>query len=482
MRCMKIGTKCADLVVGPALSLSHHPLFCSCSRFARSLPHAARSENAILQAKVKELSAQVKILTVEKAALLAEVELYRQEAALPNFSQLALGGGGAAESKMDVDAPSAASSAAAASAFVKSGNGVYCQNPDVVLRQLHDNSNPLTVSMSPDETVLVSGGADRSVHFVRWGAVEGDVTATGSKHACRVVDFAAPVICVSASGRSSRRNNLVAAGGMDGSVSLLRYKIDSGGAVQAEKVSILSAVLHPHKKYVKRVEWSPNGAFLATAGADGNIHVYEISVDMAEAMDDDDDDWSIGVSHLQSLHLSGPVECLAFASDTRLLAHARGTAVLTEFNLAEDCAVSETNLNTNHSHAVSGGFEEHVSFCCLDMQVSPCRKFLALATDNHRHMVLDLATKRQVRNLYGHAADHFGTPVLAWSCNGQYLYCNDQHASALIVYDIAASRIVQSISRPHARPIKALWSSRRTNTLVTTSFDRDTVVWFAPAE
>ena len=51
----------------------------------------ARTENATLKAKVKELTEQVKVLTVDNAALLAEVEIYRKEAALPTFSKLALG-------------------------------------------------------------------------------------------------------------------------------------------------------------------------------------------------------------------------------------------------------------------------------------------------------------------------------------------------------------------------------------------------------
>ena len=51
----------------------------------------ARTENATLKAKVTELTEQVKVLTFENAALLAEVEMYRKEAALPTFSKLALG-------------------------------------------------------------------------------------------------------------------------------------------------------------------------------------------------------------------------------------------------------------------------------------------------------------------------------------------------------------------------------------------------------
>ena len=202
--------------------------------------------------------------------------------------------------------------------------------------------------------------------------------------------------------------------------------------------------------------------------------------------DENDDDWfsRIQITYWHSLHLSGPVECIAFTSDMTLVAHARGTPVLTEFNLTDDCAVTEINLNTNHANAIRGGFDDHVSFCCLDLKMSPCRQFLAVATDHDRHMILDWRDpqKHQVRNLYGHAADAYSSPVLAWSGNGQYLYCNDQHTSALTVYDIAASQIVQSLLQPHTRPIKALWASQHTNTVVTTAFDRETVVWLAPAE
>jgi hypothetical protein len=87
---------------------SQHTLIVAC--------FLARTENVVLSAKVKELSAKVKVLTVENASLLAEVEMYRKEAALPNFSNLALGQ--ASPSNMDMD------DAVVSDAFVRSGNGV----------------------------------------------------------------------------------------------------------------------------------------------------------------------------------------------------------------------------------------------------------------------------------------------------------------------------------------------------------------------
>jgi len=431
---------------------------------------------------VKELSLQNRMLTAEKAALEAEVEIYRKEAALPNFSSIALG-----NKSMEVDNDGASKNNN--TAFLKSGNGIFCQNPDVVLSKLHGSANPLTVALSPDETVLVSGGADGSLNLVQWGAVDtANGNAIAAKYTCRVTpDFTAPVICVAVA-----PPNWIAVGGMDGSVALVTYR-SSGPQLTARRHAASLGRFQAHRKYVKAVKWSPNGRTLATCSADGNIHLYTVERGTmmddggGDDNDDDDEDNSVRVQHRQSFHLPGPVECLCFASDTVLLAHARGTAVLTQFDLTDDeGAVTEINLNTNHANEAlpNGGFADHVSFTVLDLQISPCGQFLALATDCHRHMVLDLhrAGAPQVRNLYGHQADGFSSPVIAWSANSQYLYGSDQHQAVVWVYDVAASKIVSQLQRAHTRPVKALFSSPRTNTLVTTSFDRETVVWLAPAE
>lgn len=78
----------------------------------------ARTENAVLSAKVKELTEKVKELTLENAALLAEVEMYRKEAALPNFSKLALGQA-SPSNMMDTE-----DNAMTTDDFVRAGNGV----------------------------------------------------------------------------------------------------------------------------------------------------------------------------------------------------------------------------------------------------------------------------------------------------------------------------------------------------------------------
>jgi WD40 repeat protein len=113
------------------------------------------------------------------------------------------------------------------------------------------------------------------------------------------------------------------------------------------------------------------------------------------------------------------------------------------------------------------------------MDMAPFGDYLALATDTSRNIIIDWTTGRQVRNLYGHQNDGFSQPKIAWSKNGQYLYGNSQDGSAVCVWDIASSEIVDRLES-HTSTVRDVFSSHSTNTLVTTSFDKKTQIWLAP--
>jgi WD40 repeat protein len=83
--------------------------------------------------------------------------------------------------------------------------------------------------------------------------------------------------------------------------------------------------------------------------------------------------------------------------------------------------------------------------------------------------------------LYGHQNDSYSQPKIAWSNNGQYLYGNTQEETAICVWDIASSSIVDRL-QGHTNVIRDMFSSTLTDTLVTTSFDKKTQFWLAPAE
>lgn len=163
----------------------HHICFSLTARCS----HIARSENSVLNEMVKELSLKVKLLTAENQSLLAEVEMYRKEAAMPNFSNLALGKAASADG-MDVDEPP--------DEFIKSGNNQFPSDCAVTLNNLHNDSNILCCAVNPDDTVLATGGADHGLALCQWGAALAPTPGAADnvvKHAVHV-NCPGPVICV----------------------------------------------------------------------------------------------------------------------------------------------------------------------------------------------------------------------------------------------------------------------------------------------
>jgi WD40 repeat protein len=411
---------------------------------------SARSENAVLKEKLKTLAQKCHVLTVENEVLKAEVEIYRQEGGGPNVSSVV------AQVSSSTDAMSKQEDAT--EDFIKSGNGVYASSCGVNLEKMHDIANLLSCSLSPDDTVLCSGAADGTMMLCQWGAALNgqDVMSKAVKITC-----SAPVICNAFAAKL--RFPFVVGGCMDGSVHLVKYSTPISGI---EAKAIVPCTIK-HGKYVKCVAWSPTENLFASASADGTVQVHKV---VWNGYDD-----NVSIETVQSLHVAGPVEALCFHQH-HLCAYARGTPYLSYFDLEQDYLHTKINLNQGPGNGV---FSDHVSFCVMDMV--PKNKFLALATDINRNIVLDFETGKQVRNLYGHKNDGYSNPKLAWSASGQYLYGNTQEDSHVCVWDIASSQFVNKLGG-HTNPVRAMFSSSLTDTLVTTSFDKMTKIWLAPAE
>jgi WD40 repeat protein len=442
----------------------------------------------VLQKRVRELTARVKTLSIENESLKAECEIYRQEAALPNFSNLALGRGGgdgaASEQQLlqqlTMNDP-----------FVRSGNGIYPQDNPVTLTNLHDHSNHLTCALSPDDdAILASSGADATVRLVPWGLVVSSDNNNNNNNqdaalvAGAVISCQAPAVTIAF---SPVLRGVLAAGCMDGSVVLIHYELttcmDTTSSRRLETTTL--ALEKKHVKYVRTVAWSHKEPILATSSADGCIYLYRVRLggfDMTE----------LSVEFMESLHLQGPIESMCFSENNQLICHVRGTPFLFYFDLNKNLAQSKINLNTTTAaeNVAGGGCDSHVSFTLMDLK--PFQdKYLAAATDTSRNMILDLATGRQIRNLYGHTNDLYSHPKVAWSSNGQYLLGNTQNEGIVCVWDIASSQIVNRLQPTAASTvmpttgggttIRDMFSSRTTDILVTTSFDKTTRLWFAPA-
>lgn len=402
---------------------------------------------------MKYLEGRCKVLTIENQSLLAEVEIYRNEATSQPSTGAALTDAGSANShgldKRDY--------------FVKGGDGVYAKSKEVLLENLHGGANILCCSLSNDDSVAATGGADRFVTLCQWEKAFGAESTDSIVEMAARVDCDAPVIAIDFA-RKGYTTKFMAAGCMDGTVHVIFYEL-VGTELQAFEVA---KGYIKHGKYVKALAWSPTENILASASADGCVQVHKLAWNLVDAT-------SVTLEKVETLQLPGPVECLCFKKN-HLCCYARGTPYLMYFDLDDNFVLQKINLNQGPGNA---GFDEHVSFAVMDM--APHDDFLALATDVSRNIVIDWKTGQQLRNLYGHKNDGFSQPKVAWSKNGQYLYGNDQEESVVCVWDIASSSIVDRMDG-HSSSVRGIYSSSSTDTMVTTSFDRKTQFWLAPVD
>lgn len=397
---------------------------------------------------MKELELRCKVLSVENESLKAEVEMYRREVrgtGLPST-------GGAASGAPEGDSSSGIQDT---DHFVKCGNGTFAKSKEVLLDKLHGISNPSCCSLSNDDTILATGGADGNLALVQWGAA-----LSGKDIMDKVVriECGAPVIVVDFARKP--RSPFCAAGCMDGSVHVVQIETHSG----LEAKEVVSGTIK-HTKYIRAVAWSSQDNMLATSSADGCVQLHRVKWN---GLDD-----NIQLEKIETLILSGPVESLCFHKDF-LVCYVRGTPYLSYFDISKDFQRTNHSLNQGTG---SAGFSDHVSFCVMDM--APFGDYLALATDTSRNIIIEFDTGRQIRNLYGHQNDGFSQPKIAWSQNGQYLYGNTQDESTLVVWDIASAAIVERMEG-HDNNIRDLFSSKFSDTVVTTSFDKKTNIWLTP--
>jgi WD40 repeat protein len=415
-----------------------------------------------LKKTVETLGQRCQVLSVENEALKAEVEMYRNEFAMtsssPPSSSSKEGGQSSAPVVQDDDSKDH---------FVQGGNGIYAQCKEVTLEKLHGISNPACSSLSHDDTLLATGGADQNITLCQWGAALG-----GDSNNSAVVEMAVRVACgapvISVGFARKPRSPFVAAGCMDGTVHVVHFETSAGGSstLQAKEIAVGTI---KHAKYVRTVVWNENENLLASSSADGCVQLHKI---IWNGLDDNN---SIQLEKVKTFILPGPIESLCFHND-HLVCFARGTPYLSYFDLKDN--FEHTKKNLNQGLPGNAAFDDHVSFAVMDM----CGhgNYLALATDTSRNIIVDFETGKQIRNLYGHKNDGYSQPKVAWSQNGQYLYGNTQDASNICVWDIASETIVQRLE-DHSNPIRDMYSSQGTETLVTTSFDKKTHIWLAPS-
>jgi WD40 repeat protein len=449
----------------------------------------------VLKAKVSELTARVKVLTVENESLKAEVGMYREEALSASLNQLhlrnreipAAGGDTLSSSSAAAAVSTSSSSSPFEDAYVRAGDGVHPNRCHVSIPNAHGASNLLCCSLSPDDTVLATGGADATVRLCLWGSAydvqEGKDALASVSSAAAAAPCEAPVTAVAFAPKCLPRT--LASAGMDGSVHVIQYATRRQMSTTSLHVASQQRVCQ-HGKYVRTLVWKAGGALsyassssalLASASADGVVYLHKIETNAQHEFmesDDDNDDTRAQpmlVTRLTSLHLSGAIESMCFVKDT-LLCYARGTPHFTVLNLS-DVTLAPTKIHLNPSL-----HDSHVSFCVMHAGTYD-HKYVVAATDTNRNFVLDVSTSGKiVRDFYGHANDEFSQPKVAWSQSGQYVMGNTTEDGSVVVWDVASASIVDRLSSRHTQPVRDLYSSTSSNTLVTTSFDKLTNLWF----
>jgi WD40 repeat protein len=324
------------------------------------------------------------------------------------------------------------------------------------------------------------------------------------------------------------------------------------------------AVLKKHDKYVSSISWiyiddddiaqenKSCTSWLATSSADGTIHIYTVTA-TTTGMDEQvhrppstsvSKGVALTIQHMESFYFDHPVTCICYAKDLVnnngivLYAYVRNTPHIKVIRMPSFFTTPMTTNAENGACSIStvlhlntSIYDTHVSFAVLDIKMSYDYKYLAVACDNHCHFIIEnkcniesqpggrrtgtsqmnpntppsVQTANVLRKLYGHVADSYSRPIVAWSCNNQYIYCNTQNDTKLCIYSIASGKLVMQNDNedddvhhrtaatnsdistkeepppppPHVRPIKHLCSHPYQNILVTTSFDHKTIVWTA---
>lgn len=322
---------------------------------------SARAELAVLSAKVKELTSRVKELELDNATLLAEVEIYRKEAALPSFSKLALGDNSESKdsSSMQIDDDKSDDH------FVRSGDGYFAEDPAVTLKNVNGHSNPITCCLNSDDTLLATGGADSYLSLYRWGSALSPFPDASEKlvQNATKISCGAPLIASAFSQQSkfSQYPQYICASGMDGSLHINPLHDD----MNFESSSIIytpESNKLKHGKYAKCLAWSPSDPLIASASADGTVYLTKVNHSYG---DDGNLSQNLQLDVVEKFHLQGAVEAMCFLNGGKTLCcYSRGTSYLSYFHLDDDCNQTKFSLNggkNNHSN-INSFFKQKNAF------------------------------------------------------------------------------------------------------------------------
>ena len=323
-------------------------------------------------------------------------------------------------------------------------------------------ANITTVKFQPSasSSLLASGGVDKTVYIT-------DVSTGETRN---VIAVTAPVL--SLDWNRGGNDGLLLIGCMNGEVLLTDI---------ARSPPVLQRC-RDHSKYVIAVKFAPDGRMFASASHDGIVCIYlldaaqtAVSVTSASlpAADSDTEAASTASSPPFALHhrleYRNAVESAVWLSSSLLLVAPREDNYLHIVSAAARTEHQRVNMN------LTG--DDHVSFSAMHCALSPDGSLLAVATDQHRLLILAASSPIQVRNYWGLQNDGYSTPRLCWSKEGRFVYVSQQDAS-VCCYDVSEGRAV-GVLRGHEVNVRDVDCHPFQDLLATASFDRTIRVWKA---
>ncbi|KAH8069821.1 hypothetical protein JL721_5713 [Aureococcus anophagefferens] len=155
-------------------------------------------------------------------------------------------------------------------------------------------------------------------------------------------------------------------------------------------------------------------------------------------------------------------ESLCFAGDTLIVA-AREEPFMRHVDLH---TLAETRVSKNRS-----AWDTHVSFEALHLAASPDGKYLAAATDQHKHVVYPMGTNAHARVLTGHSADEYANARVGWLGDGAASLVSNSADPALFQWDFASGKLLTKIDRAHEQGIRNLDAAVSGDKHATCSFE-----------
>ena len=293
---------------------------------------------------------------------------------------------------------------------------------------------------------VAAAGADGAVRL--YGDADGhwsscDAAAAARSHAC-----GSPPICLAWEPTNGER---LAAGCMDGSLQLLDVPLGVCGVAAAARVA-------DHEKRVVALAWSKDGTCLATCARDKSVVIYVASAPHGGKL-----------KKKHTFVLPSNPESLCFCGTETLVVAARDEPFMRHVDLR---TLGETRVSKNRS-----AWDTHNSFEVLHLAASPDGKYLAAATDKHKHVIYPAGTNAHARLLTGHAADEYANARLAWLGDGSASLVSNSADPALFQWDFASGKLLTKIDRAHETNVRNLDAALAGDKLATCSFDKSVKLW-----